>query len=190
MTSVRQLLTALTLTVSLTSFCSAADKETPAVLNHKVNSLAGKPVALSEYEGKVLLIVNVASECGATPQYAPLQKLYEEYKDQGLVVLGFPCNQFGAQEPGDAKEIQTFCETKYRVSFPMFEKIDVNGPNASPLYQHLTSEKTDPKFAGKVKWNFEKFLIGKNGEIVGRFGTGVEPDDETIVSQIKAELAK
>lgn len=168
----------------------AADKETPRVLDFEMESLSGKPVQLKDYAGKVVLIVNTASECGATPQYKPLQKLHEKYADKGLVVLGFPCNQFGAQEPGSAKEIQEFCTQQYGVTFPMFAKIDVNGADAAPLYQYLTSKETNPEFAGKIKWNFEKFLISRDGRIVGRYGTRVDPASAELVRAVEAELAK
>ncbi|WP_437227628.1 glutathione peroxidase [Planctomicrobium sp. SH661] len=183
-------LVACCLALLLPLLANAAGKDVPPVLDFEMQSLGGKPVALKEYQGKVILIVNTASECGATPQYAPLQELYTKYKDKGLVVLGFPCNQFGAQEPGSAKEIQEFCTANYGVTFPMFAKIDVNGPDAAPLYQYLTSKETDPKFAGKIKWNFEKFLISRDGEIVGRFGTPIVPNNAEVVQAIEAELAK
>ena len=168
---------------------SAADK-VPAVLDFKVKTLSGTDVSLSKYQGKVILVVNVASKCGATPQYEPLQKLYETYKDKGLVVLGFPCNQFGKQEPGSASQIQEFCTSNYGVTFDMFSKIDVNGAEAAPLYQHLTSKKTNPDHAGRIRWNFEKFLISSEGNIVERFGTGVQPDSAKMTTAIQRELAK
>lgn len=183
----------LTLTILMSANPSkilAADKETPKVLDFEMESLSGKPVHLKEYAGKVVLIVNTASECGATPQYKPLQKLHEKYSDKGLVVLGFPCNQFGAQEPGSAKEIQEFCTQNYGVTFPMFAKIDVNGPDAAPLYQYLTSKTTNPESGGKIKWNFEKFLISRDGRIVARFGTRVDPANAELVRAVEAELAK
>ena len=167
----------------------AAEKVSP-VLNHKVKSIKGEEVDLSKYQGKVLLVVNVASRCGATPQYEQLESLNEKYKDKGLAVLGFPCNQFGAQEPGTEEDIVKFCQSKYNVSFDMFAKIDVNGEDASPVYKALTSKESDPKFAGPIKWNFEKFLIGRNGEIIARFPTGTKPDDPKVVQAIEAELAK
>ena len=161
------------------------------VLSHKMESLDGREVDLSKYQGKVLLIVNVASRCGATPQYAPLQKLHEKYKDQGFAVLGFPCNQFGKQEPGTAVQIQEFCESNYGVTFDMFAKIDVNGESRAPLYAHLTSEKVVGKEdAGDVKWNFEKFLIGRDGKVVKRYRTKVQPDSKDVVAAIEAELTK
>ena len=165
---------------------TAAEK-VPAVLNQKVKSIKGEEVDLSKYQGKVLLVVNVASRCGQTPQYEQLEGLSDKYKDKGLAVLGFPSNQFGAQEPGTEEEIAKFCKSKYDVSFDMFAKIDVNGENASPLYKTLTSS---AKPSGDVKWNFEKFLIGRNGEIVARFPTKTKPDDPEVVKAIEAELAK
>jgi glutathione peroxidase len=155
-----------------------------------MKSLGGKEVDLSKYQGKVVLMVNVASKCGATPQYTPLQELHEKYKDQGLVVLGFPCNQFGAQEPGTATEIEEFCTENYGVTFDMFEKIDVNGEKAAPLYKYLTSKETNPDSPGKINWNFEKFLISRDGKIVNRFKTPISPDDPEVVKAIEAEIAK
>ncbi len=158
------------------------------VLGHKMTSLAGKPVELSEYKGKVLLIVNVASQCGATPQYEDLQALHEKYSKEGLVVLGFPCNQFGKQEPGDSTEIASFCKKNYGVTFPMFAKVDVNGEQAADLFKHLTSETAYPQDPGKVKWNFEKFLVNREGQVVGRFRTGVNPSSKPVVEAIEREL--
>lgn len=170
----------------------AADAETsvPAALNFKLQSLEGKDVDLSQYRGKVLLVVNVASKCGLTPQYKELQALHEKYSSQGLAVLGFPCNQFGAQEPGTAQEIQQFCSANYGVTFAMFSKIDVNGDQAAPLYKHLTALKTAPKGPGKIDWNFEKFVIGRNGEVVARFAPRTKPDDPAVLEVIERELAK
>lgn len=179
----------LTLALTLTGAfaMSSASASTPELLQHKINSLDGKPMELSAYEGKVILIVNVASKCGYTKQYAGLQQLHDKYADQGLVVLGVPCNQFGGQEPGSAVQIQQFCSATYGVQFPMTEKVDVNGPQASPLYKQLTSYADAP---GKVRWNFEKFVIGKNGQIAGRYKSGVAPMSEELVGVIEAELAK
>jgi glutathione peroxidase len=172
---------------------AAEDKEkaVPKVLDHELESLAGEKVDLAKkYAGKVLLVVNVASECGATPQYEPLEALHEKYGEQGLAVLGFPCNQFGGQEPGTAKEIAEFCRSNYGVKFDMFAKVDVNGKQATPVYQYLTSKEAVGDKAGPVRWNFEKFLVARDGSVVKRFGTGVEPDSNEIVSAIEAELAK
>ncbi len=164
-------------------------KESP-VLGQKLESLQGEKVDLAQYKGKVLLIVNVASKCGATPQYEQLEGLHEKYKDDGLVVLGFPCNQFGSQEPGTSEDIAEFCKETYGVKFPMFAKIDVNGEKAAPLYKHLTSKEAVGDDAGPVKWNFEKFLVDRDGKVVERFRTPVRPDDPKVVSAIERELAK
>ena len=141
-----------------------------SVYDFSAERLSGKIENLGAYRGKTLLIVNVASKCGFTPQYEGLQALYEKYRDQGFEILGFPCNQFGAQEPGDMNEIQTFCSTQYGVTFPMFAKIEVNGDNAHPLYQFLKSEKKGLAGSESIKWNFTKFLVDRNGEVVARFG--------------------
>lgn len=167
----------------------AADK-TPAALNFKMKSLAGQEIDLAKYRGKVLLVVNVASACGYTPQYKPLQALHDKLSGEGLAVLGFPCNQFGSQEPGNEQQIQDFCEKNYGVKFDMFSKVDVNGPAACGLYQHLTRLATKPEGAGKVHWNFEKFVIGRNGDVVARFDSGTEPDAPEVLKVIGAELAK
>lgn len=159
-----------------------------AVLDQKMQTLDGKSVNLKKYEGKVVLIVNTASECGLTPQYTELQKLHEKYKDQGLVVLGFPCNQFGTQEPGSSKEISEFCTKNYGVTFDMFEKVEVNGDGACELYQTLTGMDLKPKGSGKVSWNFEKFLIDRQGKPVARFEPKTAPDDAAIVSAVERLL--
>ena len=166
------------------------NQSVPAVLNFTMNSLDGKPVNLSKYQGKVVLMVNVASQCGYTPQYKQLEALHEKYAQKGLAILGFPANEFGHQEPGSDKDIADFCKQNYGVKFDMFSKVVVKGDDICPLYQLLTSEKTDPKFPGEVKWNFEKFLISRDGEIVNRFRSKVVPDSEEMVSAIEAELAK
>ena len=155
-----------------------------------MKSLEGKDVDLNTYRGKVVMVVNVASKCGLTPQYKQLQALHEKYGSQGLVILGFPCNQFGAQEPGTAEEIQQFCEANYGVTFNMFSKIDVNGENAAPLYKHLTALDTEPKGPGKIDWNFEKFIIGRYGQVVARFAPRTTPDDPGVLEVIERELAK
>jgi len=156
-------------------------------LSGEMKKIDGSPVDLGSYKGKVVLVVNVASQCGYTRQYAGLQKLFETYKDKGLVVLGFPANDFGAQEPGSDGEIAKFCSSKYGVTFDMFSKITVKGPNKAALYKTLT-ESADPK--GEVAWNFEKFLIGRDGAVIGRYKSGVAPDDATLVAAIEAALAK
>lgn len=166
------------------------DKKVPAVLNFKMNKLDGKPVDLADYKGKVVLFVNVASACGYTKQYKELEALHEKYGKEGLAIIGVPANEFGAQEPGTSLEIAEFCRKEYGVRFDILEKVVVKGEGICPLYKHLTSKETDPKFAGDVKWNFEKFLISRDGEIVNRFVSAVKPDSDELVNAIKAELAK
>jgi glutathione peroxidase len=160
----------------------------PVIYNFVLKSIDGKEVNLSQYRGKALLLVNVASQCGYTPQYEGLQKIYAKYKDRGLVVLGFPANNFGAQEPGTDQEIKTFCSTRYNVTFPMFSKISVKGSDQHPLYRYLTDAATDPKFAGEIKWNFNKFLIDKQGNIAARFDSKDTPESETVVGAIEKVL--
>jgi glutathione peroxidase len=152
-------------------------------VDHTVNSLDGKPVNLADYRGKTLLIVNTASECGFTPQYAGLQKLHDRYKDRGLVVIGFPSNDFGAQEPGSAEEIAAFCQKNYGVTFPMMEKVHARGPEISPVFRELT-EAT----GGKVKWNFTKFLVDTTGKVVGRFEPGVDPLAPELTAAVEQHL--
>jgi glutathione peroxidase len=166
------------------------DKKVPAALNFKMTGLDGKEVDLAQYQGKVVLIVNVASKCGYTPQYETLQALYAKHSKDGLVILGVPCNQFGGQEPGTEKQIAEFCTSEYGVTFPMLAKVDVNGDKACPLYKFLTGKDTDPKYAGKIGWNFEKFLISRNGEVVGRFASKVDPAGEEFQKAITDELKK
>ena len=196
-TSIGILSTCVVLALALPAFSaekpakkSKSDKKVPPVLNFTMKKLDGKEVNLADYQGKVLLIVNTASKCGATPQYEGLESLHEKYAEKGLAVLGFPANEFGAQEPGTDEEIATFCKQNYGVKFDMFSKVVVKGEGECPLYQHLTSKKTDPKFGGPIKWNFEKFLISREGEIVGRFNTGTEPESDEVVKAVEAELAK
>ncbi len=147
-----------------------------SVYPFKVKTIDGKETTLETYKGKALLIVNVASKCGYTPQYEGLEKLYQKYKNQGFEILGFPCNQFGGQEPGTEADIQSFCSLTYGVDFPMFSKVDVNGANADPLYKYLTSEKPGILGTEAIKWNFTKFLIGKDGEPVKRYGSADKPE--------------
>lgn len=150
--------------------------------------IRGQPTSLKKYEGKVLLIVNVASKCGFTGQYAGLESVYRKYKDKGFVVLGFPCNQFFGQEPGSNAEIAQFCSSKYDVTFPMFAKLDVKGKNQHPLFAHLTGE-SSPK-PGKVSWNFNKFIVGRSGLLVQRFGSMSKPEGKHMVAAIERELEK
>ena len=159
-----------------------------SVYDFTVHTIDGAAQSLSAYSGKVLLIVNVASQCGLTPQYAGLQELHQSLADRGLAVLGFPCNQFGAQEPGTEAQIKTFCETRYRVTFPMFAKIDVNGPARHPLYAHLTAQPTQPDGPGDIQWNFAKFLIDRHGKVAARFAPPTKPVSEDIVGAVERLL--
>jgi len=147
------------------------------IYQFQVRTIDGKDATLHNYENKALLIVNVASECGFTGQYEGLENLYRRYKDRGLVVLGFPCNQFGQQEPGNEQQIKSFCSSMYGVSFPMFSKIDVNGPNAHPLYEYLKEEKKGILGTERIKWNFTKFLVDRHGTVMGRFSPSTKPED-------------
>jgi glutathione peroxidase len=167
--------------------CAASAARADAPLSGEMKSIDGKPVDLAGYKGKVVLVVNVASRCGYTKQYAGMQKLFDTYKDKGFVILGFPANDFGAQEPGTDAEIAEFCSTKYGVTFPMFSKITVKGPEKAALYKSLT-DAADPK--GEVAWNFEKFLIGKDGAVIGRYKSGVSPESGELAAAIEAALAK
>jgi len=183
--------------LSMTSFASAQDApnapapNAPApALRFVVKDIQGNNVDLAQkYAGKVVLILNVASKCGHTKQYTGLQKLHEQYAGQGLAVLGFPSNDFGGQEPGSEADILEFCQTKYDVTFDLFGKVKVKGTDAAPLFQYLTSA-TDKTTAGPIKWNFEKFLIGKDGTVVARFASGVQPGSDELVKAIEAELAR
>ena len=153
-----------------------------------IHTLQGKESSLAPYKGKALLLVNVASRCGLTPQYAGLQKLQDTYGDKGFTVLGFPCNQFLEQEPGTADEIAEFCSVNYGVTFPLFEKIDVNGPERHRIYDELTAKADAEGAAGDIQWNFEKFLVSSEGEIVARFRPGVEPEDPGLVAAVEGAL--
>ena len=161
----------------------------PGPLDFKMVGIDGKEVDLGQYKGKVVLLVNVASECGYTPQYRGLQELHQKFGGDGLVVLGVPSNDFGKQEPGTNAQILEFCKSTYKVTFPLLEKVTVKGEGKIPLYQYLTSKDSNPKFSGEIGWNFEKFLIDRKGQVVGRFKSGVEPTSEPVVSAIKKELA-
>jgi len=152
-------------------------------------TITGETKSLGDYAGKTCLIVNVASQCGLTPQYEGLENLWQRYRERGLVVLGFPCNQFGAQEPGTEDQIKTFCETQFGVSFPMFAKLEVNGPTAHPLYAWLTSQASAPEASGPIKWNFGKFLVGPDGELVARFAPTLAPEADELIAAIERTLA-
>ena len=161
----------------------------PSVYDFTVKDIEGKDMSLALYKGKVLLIVNTASKCGFTGQYEGLEKLYKTYQDRGLVILGFPANNFLWQEPGTDGEIKQFCSIKFGVTFPMFSKISVKGKNQDPLYAFLTDEKANPGFGGAITWNFNKFLVGRDGKVVGRFGSKVEPDSKELVEAVEKALA-
>ena len=163
----------------------AAEK---SVLDFTMKNIDGKEIPLSTYKGKVILIVNVASRCGFTPQYDGLELLYQKYKDKGLMILGFPANNFLSQEPGTDQEIKSFCSTKYGVTFDMFSKISVRGKDKDPLYRFLTEKESDPKFSGEIEWNFQKFLVGRNGELVARFAPNVEPLSADVVHAVEQAL--
>jgi glutathione peroxidase len=159
-----------------------------AIYDIPIRTLHGEPSSLAEHKGKVLLLVNVASRCGLTPQYAGLQRLHDDYAGRGFSVLGFPCNQFLGQEPGTSEEIAEFCSVNYGVTFPLYEKIEVNGPGRHPIYEQLTRAADAEGNAGDVQWNFEKFLVSPEGEVVARFRPGVEPHDPALVSAVEGLL--
>ena len=171
-------------------FCAAtvmaADK---SVFDFTLNSIDGQPVPLAAYKGKVVLLVNVASKCGYTPQYTALESTYEKYKDHGFVTVGIPPNNFGAQEPGTNQEIKTFCSSKYNVTFPMMAKVSVKGEDITPLYQFLTDKAAHPETGGEIQWNFTKFLIGPDGHVIARFEPAVTPDSPEVISAIEKALA-
>ncbi|MGO9096808.1 MAG: glutathione peroxidase [Bryobacteraceae bacterium] len=154
----------------------------------KLNSIDGQPISLAQFKGKVVLIVNVASRCGFTPQYAGLEELYNKYKDRGFVVLGFPANNFLWQEPGTNAEIKTFCSTKYHVTFPMFAKVSMKGSDKTPLYQFLTDKRANPSTGGEIRWNFTKFLADRNGKVIARFGSHVAPESAELSNAVEAAL--
>lgn len=158
------------------------------VYEFTMKSIDGKAMPLANFKGKVLLVVNVASHCGYTPQYRALEAVYEKYKDRGLVVLGFPANNFMGQEPGTDEEIKTFCSTKYNVSFPLYSKISVKGENKAPLYQFLTDTTANAATGGEIKWNFTKFLVDRDGKVIQRFEPAVKPDSPEVISAIENAL--
>jgi glutathione peroxidase len=165
----------------------AAEK---TVYDFTLNSIDGQPAPLSNFKGKVLMLVNVASRCGYTPQYAGLESLYEKYKDRGFVIVGIPANNFGGQEPGTNQEIKTFCTAKYHVTFPMMAKVSVKGSDITPLYAFLTDKNTNPSTGGEIGWNFTKFLVGPDGRIIDRFDSKVEPESPEVTSAIEKALAQ
>jgi glutathione peroxidase len=164
----------------------AADK---TVYDFTLNSIDGQPTSLSAFKGKVVLLVNVASRCGYTPQYTALESVYEKYKDRGFVIVGVPANNFGGQEPGSNQEIKTFCTAKYNVTFPMMAKVSVKGKDIAPLYHFLTDKSANPQTGGEIGWNFTKFLIGPDGQVIARFDSAVTPDSKEVTSAIEKALA-
>jgi glutathione peroxidase len=193
-----RMLGCVVLTAGLACGCVEKDRQAvPAtrstvmkdVYDFTMKNIDGQEVSLSAYRGKVVLIVNVASRCGYTPQYEGLEKLYLKYKDKGFVILGFPANNFLGQEPGTDQEIKSFCSLKYNVTFPMFSKISVKGSDKHPLYRFLTEKETNPQFAGEISWNFNKFLIGRDGKVINRFGTRTAPDGKEVVEAVEKALA-
>jgi len=173
------------------SACSAApikESKMPSPLDFKMTGIDGKEVDLTKYKGKVVLFVNVASQCGYTKQYTGLQAIYEKYEKKGFVVIGVPANDFGSQEPGTNEEIVKFCSSKYNVTFPMLAKVSVKGKEKTPLYEFLTSKDTNPNYAGEIGWNFEKFLVNKKGEVVGKYKSGIAPESDELIKAITAEL--
>ena|SRR5947209_4594484 len=179
--------------LSIAALSRANDKtETATVANSiydfTLKNIDGKDTGLAAYRGKALLVVNVASRCGYTPQYEGLEKIYLQYKDRGLVILGFPANNFMGQEPGTNEEIKSFCSLKYNVTFPMFAKISVKGEDIHPLYKYLTDKQSDPQFGGDIKWNFNKFLVGRDGKIIGRFEPAVKPESPEVTQAIEKAL--
>ncbi len=171
-------------------FAQAEGGAKKGILKFTMKDIDGQPVDLSKYEGKVLLVVNTASQCGLTPQYKQLEEVYAKYKAKGFEILAFPANEFGKQEPGTDSEIKEFCSTNYKVSFPLFSKIVVKGKGIDPLYQFLTSPETNAKFAGDIQWNFAKFLVNKKGEVIARFAPQIKPDSADVTAAIEAALAK
>ena len=185
------LLFAASFAISLTTRASgAADsgEKMNSIYDFSLKDIDHKEVNLGQFRGKVVLVVNVASRCGFTPQYEGLQKVYLKYKERGFVILGFPANNFMSQEPGTDEEIKTFCSAKYSVTFPIFSKISVKGDDIHPLYKYLTSKETNPDFGGDIKWNFSKFLVDKSGKIVARFEPAVKPESDPVIQAIEKAL--
>jgi glutathione peroxidase len=179
-----KILLAALLLLSATAFAASS------LYDFTMPALNGSPTPLGGFKGKVVLVVNVASQCGYTPQYEGLQALYVKYKDQGFVIAGFPANNFGGQEPGTNEEIGAFCKSKYGVTFPMFSKISVKGADKAPLYQFLTDKSANPKTGGEIQWNFTKFLVDRQGKVIQRFEPAVEPQSKELVSAVESTLKK
>lgn len=173
--------------VLLGSLLMVTQASAASLYDFNLPSIEGKPMPISDFKGKVILMVNVASRCGYTPQYKALESVYEKYKDKGFVILGFPANNFGAQEPGTNEEIKTFCSRTYNVSFPLYSKVSVKGNDETPLYQYLT-QNSKPEIGGEIKWNFTKFLVDRNGNVVHRFEPAVTPDSPEVTTAIEQLL--
>jgi glutathione peroxidase len=180
----------LTLFLIFCALSLSLGAQSASIYNFTMDSIDGKPVSLSSFNGKVVLVVNVASKCGFTPQYAALESLYEKYKDKGFVIIGVPANNFMSQEPGTNEEIKKFCSNKYNVTFPMMSKVSVKGDDKAPLYTFLTDKSSDPQFGGDIKWNFTKFLFDRNGNPVARFEPATTPDSPQVIAAVEAALAK
>jgi glutathione peroxidase len=180
----------LILILMLCVACASLSAEPKSIYDFTIKTIDGEKISLKTYHGKVVLLVNVASKCGFTPQYTALEAVYEKYKDRGLVIVGIPANNFAQQEPGTNEEIKKFCSSKYMVTFPMMSKVSVLGDDKTPLYVFLTGKDTDPKFAGDIKWNFTKFLFDRNGNPVARFEPNVTPDSAQVTAAIESTLGK
>jgi glutathione peroxidase len=178
----------LILILMLCAACASLSAAPKSIYDFNLKTIDGEHVSLKTYQGKVVLLVNVASKCGFTPQYTSLEAIYEKYKDRGLVIVGIPANNFGSQEPGTDEEIKKFCSSKYMVTFPMMSKVSVLGDDKTPLYVFLTAKDTDPKFSGDIKWNFTKFLFDRNGNPVARFEPNVTPDSPEVTAAIESAL--
>jgi glutathione peroxidase len=188
--TMRKLILTLILCLAAGASAVSSSAQTKSIYDFTMKSIDGDAVNLSSFKGKVVLLVNVASKCGFTPQYSALESVYEKYKDRGFVIVGVPANNFAQQEPGTNEEIKTFCSRKYNVTFPMMSKVSVKGDDKTPLYQYLTDSAQDPKFGGDIKWNFTKFLVDRNGMIVARFEPATTPDSAEVTSAIESTLSK
>jgi glutathione peroxidase len=180
----------LSLILLLCAACCGLSAEPKSIYDFTMKSIEGQQVSLKTYHGKVVLLVNVASKCGFTPQYTALEALYKKYKDRGFVIVGIPANNFGSQEPGTNEEIKKFCSNKYNVTFPMMAKVSVLGDDKTPLYQFLTDKSANPRIGGDIKWNFTKFLFGRNGKPIARFESPVTPDSPQVIAAVESALGK
>ena len=174
--------------LAVSVLAAASGLQAASVYDYTLKTIDGQPLPLASLKGKVVMLVNVASRCGYTPQYAGLESLYEKHKDQGFVIVGIPANNFGSQEPGTNAEIKTFCKSKYDVKFPMASKVSVKGSDTAPLYQYLIGKDTDPKASGEIQWNFTKFLVGRDGKILARFEPAVAPTDPALNTALEKAL--